>query len=223
MVFVAIILGFFVENQREDYVDHQQERQYIRSLIEDLEADTSNLSVVIHDYNLADLRLDTVISFFPKITKGYNDTLWRNFLGVRRFPDFIYSDRTMHQLKNSGAMRLIRNQKAADGIITYDAEVRSVLIDVLYLSETLRHLDKTWMQMVDVEGLEREKKVKSIQQLEQEKLVFLLVTDRANVGNLNNQIRRFKYVSNVLKTAETNLKATATQLIELLKKEYQIQ
>ena len=69
MVFVAIVLGFFVENQREDYVDHQQEQQYIRSLIEDLEADTSHLSVVIHDFNRADLRLDTVISFFPKITK----------------------------------------------------------------------------------------------------------------------------------------------------------
>ena len=38
MLFLAITLGFFVENQREHMVEHQRELQYMRSMIEDLKS-----------------------------------------------------------------------------------------------------------------------------------------------------------------------------------------
>ena len=40
MLFLAVFAGFLAENQREHYVEHQREKQYIRSMIEDLQTDT---------------------------------------------------------------------------------------------------------------------------------------------------------------------------------------
>ena len=34
MLFLAVTLGFFVENQREHYIEHQREKQFISSLIQ---------------------------------------------------------------------------------------------------------------------------------------------------------------------------------------------
>ena len=34
MLFLAVTLGFFVENQREHLVEHRREKQYIRSMID---------------------------------------------------------------------------------------------------------------------------------------------------------------------------------------------
>jgi hypothetical protein len=44
MVFLAITAGFFMENQRESYVESKRENEFIKSLIEDLKTDSSSLS-----------------------------------------------------------------------------------------------------------------------------------------------------------------------------------
>jgi len=40
MLFLAVSLGFFAENQREHYVERHRETQYMESLVEDLKNDT---------------------------------------------------------------------------------------------------------------------------------------------------------------------------------------
>ena len=40
--------GFFVENQREHYVEHKREKQYIQSFYEDLTADEDDLEANIN-------------------------------------------------------------------------------------------------------------------------------------------------------------------------------
>ena len=43
MLFLAVTAGFFVENQREHFIEHQREKVYIRSLFEDLKKDTAGI------------------------------------------------------------------------------------------------------------------------------------------------------------------------------------
>ena len=43
MLFLAVFCGFLAENQREHFVEHNREKQYMRSLMEDLETDTVEL------------------------------------------------------------------------------------------------------------------------------------------------------------------------------------
>ena len=35
MLFLAVTLGFLVENQREHYVEHRREKQYMQSMVEE--------------------------------------------------------------------------------------------------------------------------------------------------------------------------------------------
>src|SRR5690349_5628529 len=43
MIFFAVFLGFVAENIREKSVESQREKQYIRSMIEDLKTDTAKI------------------------------------------------------------------------------------------------------------------------------------------------------------------------------------
>ena len=43
MLFLAVFCGFLAENQRENFVEHHKEKQYMVSLVEDLETDTVEL------------------------------------------------------------------------------------------------------------------------------------------------------------------------------------
>ncbi len=41
MLFLAVLCGFLAENQREHFVEHKREKAYMRTMIADLESDTS--------------------------------------------------------------------------------------------------------------------------------------------------------------------------------------
>jgi len=52
MIFLAVTLGFFAENIRENYVEHKSAREYASLLIEDLATDTVELNRAAHVQNL---------------------------------------------------------------------------------------------------------------------------------------------------------------------------
>lgn len=129
MLFLAVFCGFLAENQREHMVEHQREKVYIRSLVEDLKQDTSKLNQIISAFNEKIVYKDSLLKELanPDVFKNSSKAYFF-FEKSRHFPDFIYTDRTIQQLKNSGNMRLIRNKAVSDSIIDYDAMVRYLFI-----------------------------------------------------------------------------------------------
>jgi hypothetical protein len=127
MLFLAVTLGFFVENQREHLVENKREIVYINSFIEDLKLDTSQLNGLIESRKKRIKELDTLFQLLS------SDQYMQEGASVYRLYSFPYwdilrfypNDRTMQQLKNSGGLRLIRNQKVSDMIINYDVLVRN--------------------------------------------------------------------------------------------------
>jgi len=45
MLFLAVFCGFLAENQREHMIEHSREKQYINSLIKDVELDIASLKL----------------------------------------------------------------------------------------------------------------------------------------------------------------------------------
>lgn len=130
MLFLAVTLGFFVENQREHYIEHQREEQFIRSLYNDIKTDTANIAKIIHARSAKERMLDS-LSFMMN-SKNPPDFIKQIYpYGVlvgRTLPyRFIPNDGTLQQLKNSGAFRLIRKRKVVDSIAKYDISVRNML------------------------------------------------------------------------------------------------
>jgi hypothetical protein len=145
MLFLAVFCGFLAENQREHLVEKQREKDYIRSMIEDLQTDTANLSVVITGFQKNEKLLDTVIRGFDENVHRFSAAWTRDFILSFRggFSDFYHTDRTLQQLKNSGGMRLIKNESAASGIIKYDAAIKDLEYEETYLSRTqLLYIDE---------------------------------------------------------------------------------
>ena len=123
MLFLAVFCGFLAENQREHMIEHQREKKYIISLVKDVELDINSL------HEASGLRKKH-INYFDSLLyllKNYNDSYLNDIYFYARHAGrsttFQYHDRTIAQLKSSGSLRLIRNNKASDSITIYDNEV----------------------------------------------------------------------------------------------------
>ena len=131
MLFLAVFCGFLAENQREHMVENKRARQYIASLYEDLKIDNRQLEDIIPKFKEHDKLLDTMLRLIKGVSKttGANG-LYKYHFAPAGYPDFIYTDRTIQQLKNSGALRLITNKGVSDSIVLYDASVKLIGINI---------------------------------------------------------------------------------------------
>ena len=128
MLFLAVTLGFFVENQREHYIEHRREVKFIMSLISDLQADTARLGNIIKQREQRAPILDSFIlllgrsdaASFGRHLYYYNSIATRG--GSFRFTPV---DGTMQQLKNAGNLRLIQKSNVSDNILAYDVTSRA--------------------------------------------------------------------------------------------------
>ena len=96
MLFLAVTASFLVENQREHYVEHQREKQFIHSLIIDVELDTANLNRIISGRAERSHMLDSLTFLInsPDRDKHSRDIYFfgRHITRISRII-FIYKDR----------------------------------------------------------------------------------------------------------------------------------
>ena len=127
MLFFAVFCGFLAENFREHQVEKNRERQYIKSFIEDLEADTIDYKNRIVACDKTINISDSVIILLnrPDRDKWATDIYY--FLRqIHRSGEFTTNDRTIIQLRNAGGMRLISNKAVSDSIVDYYKMVESM-------------------------------------------------------------------------------------------------
>jgi hypothetical protein len=120
MLFAAVTLGFFAENQREHYVEGHRETQFMESLLEDLAKDKIEVKNA-REYTSTQIRnLDTAISLLtnnnwtPQTIKIF----YRASLKTGGNRPLTFIDKTSSQLR-SGGMRLIRDKKVTNLITEY--------------------------------------------------------------------------------------------------------
>ena len=123
MLFLAVFCGFLAENQREHMVEHNREKQYIESMILDLKTDSTVMGFVIKHNKQQVSGFDSLLQNIYH--KPYTDSSLRTLYYLKESYTLVsgrmrFSRGTISQLKNSGALRLIRNRAVTDSIIRYD-------------------------------------------------------------------------------------------------------
>jgi hypothetical protein len=120
MLFLAVTLGFFAESYREHLVEVNREKEFISTFVEDLKSDTASINKVIIFRKEKMLMMDSLLDLLgnQKI-KGNEGALYYYGRTLIRTKLFLSNDRTLIQLRNSGALRLIKNEAAADSMIAY--------------------------------------------------------------------------------------------------------
>ena len=131
MLFLAVFCGFLAEYKLEHIIEHQREEQYMRSMIEDLNADVlmleKNVALRKSRLTMIDSLVDLLNS--PQRDKYGNDIYF--FARSSSPPVNIFpNDGTIQQLKSSGNLRLIRNNQIANSIMAYDQKMRGALFEM---------------------------------------------------------------------------------------------
>jgi len=121
MLFLAVTLGFIVENQREHFIEHKREIEYVHSMIEDLKEDTASFDRLIKINAESNEKIDTLIGLLKGNER--NARARKIYYMARTIPisdiDLVIQDKTFEQLKGSGGLRLIRNPLTQNKIGTY--------------------------------------------------------------------------------------------------------
>lgn len=130
MLFLAITLGFFVENMREHYIEHKRAEVYAESMLINLKKDTTELAQIVKRNQIAVNYLDTFLSLvlhdtIQKMPTGrlYWYGLWGGY-----FRGFQANDATFQQMKSSGSLRYFTNHELEQNISNYDQLLRSIYL-----------------------------------------------------------------------------------------------
>ena len=114
MIFLAVSLGFFAESYRENLVENKKEKQFIETFMEDLKTDIADIkqSLIFRKRKMEKMDLLMQLLSSQQIRGHENNLYFWGRISIRSFM-FHSDDRTITQLKNSGSLRLIRNEQGS--------------------------------------------------------------------------------------------------------------
>ena len=224
MLFLAVTLGFLVENMREHYVENQRERQYIKSFYEDLTADEYDFQLNINFLSDQMQQADTLQKLMLNIKTGqpanriymYLRGMTRSSAG-RLYPN----DRTIVQLRNAGGMRLIKNKNVSDSMVGY---YRTVEIIQFLIDEGLnnrRLLREKYMPLLNAAGFL--KIIDSTNEIiDVPEMLYLRKNDPDIINECLIEIDRIKTLNGTLARRIERLKEKAGRIKEFIKQEYHL-
>lgn len=223
MLFLAVTLGFLVENMREQSIEHKKEMEYIHSYVEDMHSDIYQLDSLINYNRYRNNMMDSLTTILntPDPDVYGNQIYYYARMLTLTFP-FFSTDRTIQQLKNGGNLRLIRKQDVSNAMMDYDREVRFV--------ENIRSREEDYVREY-VQWLEEILDGRVFNEMMSKKFTLsrptdnplLLKKDKTTIIKFITKIHflraanSFAYI-NLVKTRQTAQKA-----LDIIKKEYGIE
>ena len=126
MLFVAVTLGFYAENLRDQQSEKNREISYLKNVHEDLLVDINRFEFVKSSNNFRLLMLD---SLHMEINKPNPDlpSLYYYIRNLALRTTFESSHLGLDQIKASGGFRLIQNAKIIAGIQDYEGLLNSTM------------------------------------------------------------------------------------------------
>lgn len=227
MLLLAIFLGFQAENFRERISEKHIERDYIESLLIDLEGDITVidstdvlLSKQIHGIDT----IQTLLTY--DLTKNdstiFNCYYYSTYLQLS-FP-VNFNERTITQLLSSGAMRFLKENNTADRVTEYFNIIRTADIQKQLYIDNINKCIEAMYNVYDITYLRR--KI-----TDNDSLVFVnndwtnirfVTTDRGEIKKLTTRLEITKLLIHGYKVYLGTIKLMATYLMGFLREEYHI-
>jgi hypothetical protein len=221
MLFLAVFCGFLAEYKLEHTIEHQREEQYMKSMVEDLKADTLMLekNIILRQGRL--IMIDSLVMMLNSANrdKDGND-IYYYARSISPPVNIFPNDGTIQQLKSSGNLRLIRNNNITTGIMAYDQKMRNALFEMVDESEIrseyrqlARRLFRTnvFYEMIATDTVGRPTNNPQ-----------LYTNDTALINEYIGQAQYFKRVHQAQLIRSEQLLLQAIQLIADIKKEYHL-
>jgi hypothetical protein len=222
MLFLAVFCGFLAEYKLEQTIERHREKEYILSMIEDLETDTIKINTHSRYRSDRRRRLDSLSQLLRLRDYSQNTGLIYYYARwVPRNSFFNTADRTIQQLKNAGGMRLITKKAASDAILAYDAQVKIVNTQSYSLeSNNIDEFTGMMNQVFDGNVMD-EMYGDSLLAKPNGNPVFL-TNDKQKFNELIAQLHWIKSLNSRNIYFEHKLKLQAVNTMQVLKKEYNL-
>ena len=226
MIFIAVMMGFFAENLRERITDNRKIHENVRSMARDLESDMTLYKSSI-DFNRKSAQMiDTIITSLTEHKNNKSKVYFMARVLTMGSSVIAPNAKTFEQMKSSGTIRLIGHQRIADSIASYYQWVKK--FD--YWSELQRQRlgdlcnanDKIFDAAVFYSVV---KKIENTKQPIANLQPDLKLTSSDPVL-INAVIMRYQYyygILNIMNLQASKASLQASQLIQLLKKEYNLE
>jgi hypothetical protein len=112
----------------EHTIENNREKQFMVSLVKDLERDTSQLEYIIK-IRIGWIRdIDSAISFITAQTSDHIPLEKVKTIYSGGLLSFYQNSGTLDQLKNAGGFRLIRKRNIVDSIGGYDLQIKRMVL-----------------------------------------------------------------------------------------------
>ena len=153
MLFLAVTAGFFVENRREYYIEHQRANQFSRQLLADLRLD----SVMFENWNSRIHNMQKGYDSLLYLLTQKNDATDREILETLHPLVFVFdvpaTTTTYNQMKSSGSLRYIENQDVTAHLQHYYDVLlpRSVKIAEASLGYFSEHITPFYLKHVRIQ------------------------------------------------------------------------
>ena len=225
MLFLAVFCGFLAEYTLEHKIEKDRERQFINSLVNDIKGDIIQLNTVIRRRDEKIQRIDSVIYLInlPDFT-NYGASIYFNAIHTGRLADirFTANNGTLQQLKNAGGLRLIHNRAVVDSITHYDVSVRNLDIlgeQELHVGDEYRTVAKRIFNSLVFDKMLDENNISHRPAGNPALLNFT----RQDLGDLNYTMYSVKTVVKGMRRDCRRLLQQATNLLNIINKEYHLE
>src|SRR6185312_8171970 len=228
MIFLAVTLGFIAENVREHINERAQGKQYIQSLVEDLESDTARMNDIIQFDEAKIIALNSMYQCYDTVTNNIKATscigVLIKYSKVNR--PFLLNDRTITQLANAGGYRLLKKEDA-DSILAYQRMYRNDYdFEKTVYQEAQNNVRNTLNDLANFKVVSPIETVSSLSGADSGSSSlngWLLVSDDQKLLNKwFNQLRLYLRVTKAQSTLLKSLKAKATSLISFYKSNHDL-
>jgi hypothetical protein len=222
MLFLALPQDFWWRIFVNIISNLRERKVFIKSFVEDLKQDTANISANIQLRSSKILIMDSLIKVLNSPdpnTNGQSAYYWGR--RVTRSTLFQSNDRTIKQLKNSGGLRLIRNQKASNTIMEYDQAIDYVN----YLQNTRETLEVTALYPLLAklfDGQILETMINGMEINRPSGNPTLRTTDKDLILDITYFLHQYKTSSIVIITRLQTVRDVAIKTMQFFQKEYHL-
>jgi len=121
MLFLAVFCGFLAEYQLEHKIEKERAKKLMYDMVENLKYDTTRIGLNAPDNSQLKKDLDSLRYEIKESIrgKGNNNRLYYFFLKTGEFGQSTFNKAAITQLKNSGQLRLIKNDALVNEMLDY--------------------------------------------------------------------------------------------------------
>jgi len=223
MLFLAVTLGFFVENQREHFVEHRREKQYVRSFLGDLKSDLVQLDSLVKQRIKRKKDIDSLSAILSTSDPDiYAKQIYYFSRPLTIAYQFFRNERTIHQLKNGGNLRLIRKEDVSDAIMLYDHHVRWTDLVANREQEYILEYVKKIEELFDTRVFNKMRTQAFAFKMPEDEEVHLLKKDVMTIQLFLNKIHFLSSVNDYHLMVYQHLRNLAEQAKQVIEEKYSI-